>query len=360
MKKLRLLAGLYAALAAMTGCVVEVNFEPIGGDVSVAGTWTINGGAASSASCDAAGIATVRLQVCEFVDGDCYTASNLEAACSAGRFTTAPFLLADTYALRWQAIGTDGTVSNGAWETVTAPAGSTITSEVDFVSALPTEDTLAGTWTVGGAAADAASCAAAGIMNVRLAFHTNDQGTALFREFILPCSDGGFDSRSGMGPTLPDGMFYSQWEALDAAGNVLATSELPLLELDTSAVTHANLAPVDFPAADPILIVNIRYEIPGTATDGTCAEAGVSNSRYIFDLFTTAGAPISLDPDITTCVNQVELPGLPSGTYNLEIAAESADGSIKWGTGAMAASSCGGITYDGGVTMFDCFVDITP
>lgn len=360
MKKLRLLAGLYAALAAMTGCVVEVNFEPIGGDVSVDGAWTINGGAASTASCSAAGIQTVRLQICEFVDGDCYTASNLEAACSAGGFATAPFLLADTYALRWQAVATNGTISNGEWQTVTAPAGSTIETNVNFATALPDEDTLAGTWTVGGQPANATSCADAGIMNVRLAFHTNDQGTALFRDFTFPCSAGSFDSRSGMGPTLPDNMFYSQWQALDAAGTVIATSELPLLELDTSAVTHATLAPVDFPAGEPMLVINIRYEIPGTATDGTCAEAGVSNNRYIFDLFTAGGAAVSLDPDITTCVNQVELPGLANGTYNLEIAAESADGSIKWGTGAMAASSCGGITYDGGLTMFDCFVDITP
>lgn len=356
MKKLRLLAGLYAALAAMTGCVVEVNFEPIGGDVSVDGAWTINGGAASTASCSAAGIQTVRLQICEFVDGDCYTASNLEAACSAGGFTTAPFLLADTYALRWQAVATNGTISNGEWQTVTAPAGSTIETNVDFTT---DGDTLDGTWTVGGQPANATSCAAAGIMNVRLAFHTNDQGTALFRDFTFPCSAGGFDSRSGMGPTLPDGMFYSQWQALDAAGAVIATSEIPLLELDTSAVTHATLAPVDFPAGEPMLVINIRYVIPGTATPGTCAEAGVSNIAYNFDLFTTAGAPVALDPDITTCVNQVELPGLPNGTYILEIAAQSADGVIKWGTGPRDTSSCGGITYNGGLTMFDCFVDIT-
>ncbi|MCU0677580.1 MAG: hypothetical protein MUE69_32965 [Myxococcota bacterium] len=169
MKKLRLLAGLYAALAAMTGCVVEVNFEPIGGDVSVDGAWTINGGPASTASCNAAGIQTVRLQICEFVDGDCYTASSLQAACSAGGFTTAPFLLADTYALRWQAVATNGTISNGEWQTVTAPAGSTIETNVNFATALPDEDTLAGTWTVGGQPANATSCAAAGIMNVRLA-----------------------------------------------------------------------------------------------------------------------------------------------------------------------------------------------
>ena len=53
-------------------------------DVTVAGSWTINGGVADATSCGAAGIQTVRLQVCEFVDGDCYTATNLQAACSAG------------------------------------------------------------------------------------------------------------------------------------------------------------------------------------------------------------------------------------------------------------------------------------
>lgn len=353
MKKLRLLAGLYAALAAMTGCVVEVNFEPIGGDVAVAGSWTINGGAANTASCSAAGIQTVRLQVCEFVDGDCYTASTLESACSAGAFTTAPFLLADTYALRWQAIGSGGMVSNGEWQTVTATAGSTITTNVNFATALPDEDTLAGTWTIGGAPADAASCAAAGIMNVRLAFHTNDQGTALFRDFVLPCSDGGFDSRSGMGPTLPEGMFYSQWQALDAAGEVIATSELPLLELDTSAVDHATLAPVDFPAGEPMLVINIRYEIPGTATDGTCTEAMIANNgTYMFLLTTSTGSLVTLDPPITSCVNQVELPGLPPGTYSLEIAGEALDGT-KYG------SVCGGLSYTGpGTEMYDCFVDI--
>jgi len=352
MKKLRLLAGLYAALAAMTGCVVEVNFEPIGGDVSVDGAWTINGGPANATSCSAAGIQTVRLQICEFVDGDCYTASSLQAACSAGGFTTAPFLLADTYALRWQAVGTDGTISNGEWQTVTAPAGSTIETNVNFMTALPDEDTLAGTWTVGGQPANATSCADAGIMNVRLAFHTNDQGTALFREALFPCSAGSFDSRSGMGPTLPDGMFYSQWQALDAAGNVLATSELPLLELDTSAVTHATLAPVDFPA-EPMLVINIRYTIPGTATPGTCAEAMIADEAYLFQLRTSSGALVTLTPPVSSCVNQVELPGLLPDTYSLEIAATATD-ATKYG------ATCGELMYASGVVEYDCFVGIVP
>jgi hypothetical protein len=337
----------------MTGCVVEVNFEPIGGDVSVDGAWTINGGAANATSCNAAGIQTVRLQICEFVDGDCYTASSLQAACSAGGFTTAPFLLADTYALRWQAIGTDGTISNGEWQTVTAPAGSTIETSVNFAPALPDEDTLDGTWTIGGQPANATSCADAGIMNVRLAFHTNDQGTALFRDFTFPCSAGGFDSRSGMGPTLPDNMFYSQWQALDAAGNVLATSELPLLELDTSAIDHATLATVDFPAADPMLVINIRYQLLGGAEDGTCDDAMMQDSGYMFLLRTSTGTLVSLSPPITTCVNQVELPDLPADTYSLEIAGMATDGT-KYGT------TCGGLAYESGVTMYDCFVDIVP
>jgi hypothetical protein len=353
MKKLRLLAGLYAALAAMTGCVVEVNFEPIGGDVSVDGTWTINGGPANTASCNAAGIQTVRLQICEFVDGDCYTASSLQAPCSAGGFTTAPFLLADTYALRWQAVATDGTISNGEWQTVTAPAGSTIETDVNFATALPDEDTLAGTWTIGGQPANATSCAAAGIMNVRLAFHTNDQGTALFREALFPCSAGSFDSRSGMGPTLPDGMFYSQWQALDAAGTVIATSEIPLLELDTSAVMHATLAPVDFPAADPMLVINIRYQLTGTTTEGTCAEAMIEDEAYMFLLRTSSGSLVTLTPPITSCVNQVELPGLPPDTYSLEIAATATD-ATKYG------ATCGGLLYESGVAEYDCFVDIVP
>lgn len=353
MKKLRLLAGLYAALAAMTGCVVEVNFEPIGGDVSVEGAWTINGGPASTASCSAAGIQTVRLQICEFVDGDCYTASNLEAACSAGGFTTSPFLVAGTYALRWQGIRSDGSVDNRPWSEVTVLSGDRIETTANFDVTLPDEDTLAGTWTVGGQPANATSCADAGIMNVRLAFHTNDQGTALFRDFTFPCSAGGFDSRSGMGPTLPDGMYYSQWQALDAAGAVIATSELPLLELDTSAVTHATLAPVDFPAGEPMLVINIRYQLLGGAEDGTCDEAMMQDSGYMFLLRTSTGSLVSLSPPITACVNQVELPGLPADTYSLEIAGMATDGT-KYGT------TCGGLAYESGVTMYDCFVDIVP
>ncbi|MCB9600090.1 MAG: hypothetical protein H6720_07010 [Sandaracinus sp.] len=352
MKKLRLLAGLYAALAAMTGCVVEVNFEPIGGDVSVAGSWTINSGVADATSCSAAGIQTVRLQVCEFVDGDCYTNTNLEAACSAGSFNTGPLLLADSYAVRWQAISTDGSVFNGGWQEYTVSAGGTLTTSADFMTAAPEEDTLDAEWTIGGAPADAASCASAGIMNVRLAFYTDDQGVNLFRQTTFPCSDGGFDSRTGMGPTLPEGMFYSEWQALDASGTVIAASELPLLELDTSASDHATLAPPDFPAGEPMLTINVRYEIEGTTTDGTCAEAMITDIAYNFDLLTSGGSPVTLDPDITTCVNQVELPGLPAGEYVLEIAAENS-GRTKYGT------SCA-ISYDGGRGEVDCFVDIQP
>ncbi|MBX3249058.1 MAG: hypothetical protein KF901_17905, partial [Myxococcales bacterium] len=335
----------------MAGCVVEVRFEPIGGDVSVEGTWTINGGPATAETCEAGGIARVRLQICEFADGDCFSDTRLEGVCSAGGFSTSPFLLAGTYAIRWQALSATGSVlGNSDWQTVTAAAATTLRASVDFTVAGPSSSTLDGEWLIDGEPADAASCAAAGIANIRLTLG----GAAGDVVFSLPCADGGFDSRSGMGPSVAAGTYTVEWEALDAGGALLAgTGELPAIT--AVAGGHVSLTGPDFVTV-PTLLVSFRYAIAGTETYGTCTEATVGDTAFLFELLDAEGNLLELDVPITTCINEIELSDMPPGEYDIEISAESPDGSVKWGTGV--PTSCGGLSVDWGISAYDCFVDI--
>ena len=67
MNALRKITTLLAAGILATGCVVEVDFEPIGGSVAVDGAWTINGFTPDAALCSDAGIAEVELRIYESI-----------------------------------------------------------------------------------------------------------------------------------------------------------------------------------------------------------------------------------------------------------------------------------------------------
>lgn len=335
-----------------SGCVVDVVFEPIGGDVAVDGAWTINGGTADAISCGSAGIATVQLYICDSIDGDCYGGAEIRSACENGAFLTGPILKPDFYAYYWAALDASGAeIGRSTWQSTTVFSGDTLVADADFVMAMPGEVTLDASWLINGLAADAPTCALAGVVNVRLEV-TDDLGA--FRTFDIPCANGGFDSRVETGsPTLPAGSYGTQWFALDAGDGVLAQTDAPLA-LDVTAVTHATLASPDF-LIESITSIDVAftYDI-GDGTFGDCTAAGIETWGYF--LF-TGGGEILVSETGLACQNGILFEDIASDTYMLSIdagAPDGADGEIKWGM------DCAGLeVLTGEQALYDCAVPIT-
>lgn len=343
--------GVLAAMIVASGCVVDVVFEPIGGDVRVDGQWTINGGTADAISCGSAGIATVQLFVCDAVDGDCYGGAEISSACENGAFLTGPILKPDFYAYYWVARDASGAqIGISDWDNQTVGDGGTLTASADFIMDMPTEVTLAGSWLINGVAADAATCNAAGVANVQLEI-TDDLG-AVFRTYELDCADGGFDSSvTAGGPTLPAGVYGTQWFAVDAADNVLAQTDAPLA-LDVTAVTHANLASPDFGIVlVTALDVAFTYDI-GDGTFGDCTAAAIGSWGYFLY---TGGGELLVSETGLDCQNGILFEDIASDIYTLAIdASENFDGTgIKWGV------DCDGLdVLEGERALYDCAVPI--
>ena len=47
---------------AIGGCIIEVDFDPVGTDAEVEGSWLINGEVPTAANCSAIGISNVRVR----------------------------------------------------------------------------------------------------------------------------------------------------------------------------------------------------------------------------------------------------------------------------------------------------------
>ncbi len=330
---------------------VEV-FDPTGGDIDVDAAWTVDGVEASAAGCSALGATDVQLQVWDASRTAFYIDPSWNASCASGGFVTAPILVPGTYQVRLVARDSSGSgVTETDFVTVTAAAGETIVIDADFVPGAATDATLAGSWEIDGAVADAASCAAAGIDSVVLSIANDAAGSDIFIEYEFDCELGSFDSRTdGTGVTIPIGpMFFSQWLALDAAGDVLASSDF--LELQVVAPTnHANLAIPNFPGGTT-LIVNLFWETDlGTGTYGTCAESAVDTMGY--DLYDGLDARVVAEFDIA-CENQLVFEDPLPDDYELDLTGDATDGT-KWGT------TCTGLSVVSGMTTFDCYVDVTP
>lgn len=132
-----LAAGLSLVLVALAapvlfGCTVSETFDPTGGDVAVNASWTVNGGAATTESCEAACIGMVQLRVWEqYAGGKDYTQDEWLVDCAAGSLTTQPILKADTYR-----VGLYGM-------TVAPDAGTCDTTDLDDVGAAAIEEVSA-------------------------------------------------------------------------------------------------------------------------------------------------------------------------------------------------------------------------
>lgn len=293
------------ALMLMAGCIVEVDFEPIGGTGVVEGRWTVNGAVPTAASCAALGLDEVELRVYEQFGSDFYTDASLRADCVDGTFTTAPFLLANSYRFVWVGYDAAGAVLAESGDILrSVGSGATLTLENDFTDGGTTTfdprgdaTTLSGGWLINGVQANAALCAEAGIDTARLSI-LDATRTETF-DIDFDCASGAFDGRTDTAiPALRADMFFTRWSAVAADGTVIAMMDMPLA-LNTTASAHAELAQPDF-------VVDVGFNPVGTevTVDATWTLNGLTATRDLCDGAQIANVVLRLSPDAAQSESQ--------------------------------------------------------
>ena len=364
----RSLTGLLS-LALAAGCTVEVDFDPQGTDVSLSGSWTINGQPASVATCDAAGIDFLGLGF--FNDGSSHFYGDdpedpdevsLIFPCADGDFSTGPVLEFGRYDVQWQAFERDeeGRLRQlgvrGERFTLDARSESRVVlAPVDFVTDAVDFDprgvdaSLEVDWDVDAAAPTETSCADADIANVQIVFYAEDD-TAFANGVIIDeiaCAEGKYNSMPEN--VVAEGRYMTSLVAVDAENNVVGESTPLLLVVDASLNTHYRLQKWDFAA--PSLRLALTWDIDPTKTmeGADCTEAGVDEFSY--RLYLGEEEELVDQSEMLDCTQELVIEGLEPGEYTINIDAENAAGAIWMGT-------CEGLVVENGVEMYNCEVDM--
>lgn len=282
MKSKSILGVAAAALAAAT-CTVSVSFWS-GSESSVSLDWTIHRNPASAALCAAVGGDHVVLRVAES-DPGCMAGetgcgegrADWVWPCSDGTADSGLTLQPTTLYMAWALVGGDGRVREAtAWQQVTLRAGANGFS-FDFTPgwAGPPDAAAVSTWTIGGVAADAATCAAAGAETVRLTYRI--AGAAAETSENYACAAGTATTGNIFRMTQ---RYEFRWELLDAAGTALAVAPASGWQAQTMAAGD-NAFAIDFPApAGPDASLAATWTIRGAAADATsCGDALAATVR---------------------------------------------------------------------------------
>jgi len=282
--KRKKMAGLGAsAVLAATACTGTTSFWS-GSESSLSLDWTIHGAAPSAALCAAVGGDHVMLRVAES-DPGCAAG---ETGCGEGRgdwvwpcadgtADTGSAFRAGTLFVAWALIGGDGRVREAtAWQSVTLRTGAN-GYRFDFTPgwAGPPDAAVTSRWTIGGAAADTATCAAAGAETVRLTYRI--VGAAAETSEDYACAGGTGTTGNIFRMTQ---RYELRWSLLDAAGTTLAVAPAAGWQAHTMAAGD-NPFTVDFPVpAGPDASIAARWTIRGAAADGTsCGDALAATVR---------------------------------------------------------------------------------
>lgn len=304
------------------GCVVEIEPDPFGPEVSVEGAWLINGAAPSAASCDAVGITDVRVRV---LDGaGSWIDRSLTFPCAQGSFSTSPVLLAGDYDLVVEAVnrsgGADVLVAAADPMAFRASFGDTIVlGTVDFVVDSVPAGTLQGSWTINGATPDAGNCAGLGIAEVHVQFLDGAGVPDPASTLAYACATGGFSE------LLVPGSYEIRVVAVDADGVIIATAMNQMFTLadgDTFIINGG--APVDFVGGfNPLgndAVLNATWSIGGQmSTDKSCdAVAGTSVELWFYapdDTELTSGVRVVMGAPCGDGVFNSGTPLLAAGDY---------------------------------------------
>lgn len=281
--------GFWAALAA-GGCIVEVDFDPVGTDASIEGAWTIDGAAPSQANCDALGISNVRVR---FYDGGLTVdPASLVFSCADGAFDTRPSaVLADgRYSMEMLAIDAAGTViAEGGRQTfdTLVEGGHIQMATVNFVPAAATTRVTA-SWTIDGATPDATNCAALGIDTVGLEFMDGSDPST------IDCDAG------AIAVDLTAGSYSVEVIGYDTAGGIVAMAmaeAFTVNEGETHALNGGAPIPFEMDGFNPMgtdASLDLSWTIGGVANTPSaevCEVAGGTTIEVVlYDAADTARA----------------------------------------------------------------------
>ncbi len=327
MKQLSLLSTSIAALA-LSSCVAQVTFDPVGTADTVAGSWTVQGQPASVATCSELGIDYVRVR---FYRGD-HTSDHpaLVFPCERGAFDTSPerVVASGTWTMALVAIDADGnTISLGAQETIETAAvgGHIVLTSVDFDGSARfdpsgTSAAVSASWTIGGAGTGSATCGAVSGSTVDVILYAASDSARTSPATIhsgIACADGSWDSGA---PILAAGDYLASAKLRGPAGELLSTDDL-VEPITITADTPVSLA-FDFRFERPIVQVTTMWDAPASGTPTSCAAAGVGRMSWHLD-YVDAGGTVT--PNLAdsggeiTCAERVTVTRatLAPGTYRL-------------------------------------------
>lgn len=317
-----------ALLAALgvSGCIVEITFDPVGSAASVEGAWTIEGAAPTEASCSALGITHLRVR---FYDGIVtYDHPDLVFPCAQGSFDTVDPVVADgVWTMSLVAIdGSGAKIAEGPKETFdTLAVGGRIRLTAQDFSAAEVVTALQGAWTIDGAAPTAASCAALGATEVHVQF-LDTAGEPGDDTLKVACADGSFRLEA-----IAPGAYTVRLVAVDASSAI--QMRMPQTVTVTEGAT-TTLSTVDFAAGfDPTgtdATLTADWIIGGSDADiaDQCAAVGATDVDLVF--YTEDGtdsAVISLgacDEGVFDSISAV----LAAGTYLIDAELVDASGTV--------------------------------
>ncbi|MGF1469498.1 MAG: hypothetical protein ACFCGT_25535 [Sandaracinaceae bacterium] len=319
------LAVLGVALLTSAGCTVEVIFDPLGDDVSVSGSWRIEGQAASRANCQSLGVNQVR--VAFFDRGDLFEVGSLVYPCEIGSFDTRPdrVLAAGTYEVALQAIDAAGLIigSQDVPDTVTVDVGDHLAlnggAPFNIIGGADNRGTIEGSWTIDGLVPTAGLCAELGADAVDLVFF--DTGGEVIPDQVerFDCVEG------GIAVLIDPGTYTVALEAFDTATEtVIASGPRETFTLAAQGTQQLNGGtPIAFSTAFDPLGDDGTLSVGWTVGDAVptrfaCDSAGVARVDVVFYAEDDAGLEEGVVVDSEACSNGFIPEGSPSlraGTY---------------------------------------------
>ncbi|MBN1773582.1 MAG: hypothetical protein JXB32_20130 [Deltaproteobacteria bacterium] len=314
-------------------------------DAAAVTTWTIDGAAASTAACTAAGAATVHLSWRESGSTAAPTAMSWPCESPSGT-TNNVFNSGTAYDLRWELkTAADVTLSAApgpdTWQEHTMVTGNNAFT-VPFVTAVvPTPDaTLTSTWTINSAAADAAACEAATGANVFLVYQAVGSDTPA--EVSWACSGGTGTTETVF---ISDTAYELRWELRTDTGTVLSAAPGADTWTALTPVAGANTATVDLPVTLGRLDLTLAWAdkvVDPAYGSCTLPPQDVAVIGYVLETTTgTVVAEVDIDTEPLDCTTALAWAGVPYGDYHVLI-----DGRAASPATAVWAADCVGIAVD--------------
>lgn len=279
------MAGALAVSAtAAEGCIIVTSDD----SASIAGSWTIDGRAPTSASCAALGADSVRLSLYEV--GASYPYDTFTASCAAGSVdsrSTSDYIGPGSYTYAFEVLSGGTVIGAGGEGLVTLIAGDHASVSANFTGSTfnpaGTDATVEAGWTIEGVAPSAASCSALGISRVRVAIQNGSTWYEL-ASLASACSTGGFDTTPT--PVLAIGEWNLQIQALDASDAIVGQGEVVHASI-TASGSHVTVPSVNFSAGafNPMgsdATVSAAWTLNGRApTSDRCYAAGIDRVRLV-------------------------------------------------------------------------------